>query len=90
MLVDAGADPNQRDGHGRTAIYSAIERGSFAAVKVLLDLGADPNQADEDGVTPMKMASKYRRGEMIKLMRKAGGEPAGKRRKQWPTGEPAR
>ena len=54
-------------------------------MKELLELGADFNQADEDGGTPMQLDSKYRRREMIKLMRKAaGGEPARKRKKPLP------
>ena len=87
MLVSAGADPNQRDCHGRTAIYSAIERGSLNAVKELLKSGADVNQADEDGVTPMQLAAncKMPNEKMVKMMRKAaGGGPARRRKKPLP------
>lgn len=44
-----GADPNLRDGSGRTALMIAAQEGHFDAVRFLLWQGADANLADADG-----------------------------------------
>ncbi len=41
-IVAAGADPNKRDQHGRTALYYAVSMGHSRSVAVLLDVGAKP------------------------------------------------
>ena len=41
-LVGHGADVNQRDSRGRTALHTAAERNDASQVKLLLELGADP------------------------------------------------
>lgn len=42
-LLEAGADPNRRNGQGETALYVSITQSNAAGVKLLLDGGADPN-----------------------------------------------
>lgn len=42
VLVEAGADPNNRDVDGTTPLYRAAWRGQLAATKVLLHAKADP------------------------------------------------
>jgi ankyrin repeat protein len=42
-LLAVGADPNFRDGNGRTALYYAMEANNIDIAKLLLDSGADPN-----------------------------------------------
>jgi ankyrin repeat protein len=44
ILKEAGADPNETDGLGETALARAISKGSPDIVEALLKLGADPNK----------------------------------------------
>lgn len=51
FLVEAGADLNATNHHGRTAIMGAAYIGAYPAVKLLLELGADasPSVRCQDG-----------------------------------------
>jgi len=56
-LLDAGADPNLRDGrHGWTPLMHAIHKRHPDAVRLLLERGADPNERT-DAFTPLMMAA---------------------------------
>ena len=54
-LVRAGADPEEKDGSGLTALHAAA-RWSPAAFPLLMRLGADPNVRDAEGNTPLDYA----------------------------------
>ncbi len=49
-ILDAGADPNRRDGAGRLPIVLAGEQSWPALFTLLLDHGADPNARDGEGL----------------------------------------
>ena len=52
--LEAGADPNARDGNGATPLHNAAAFSENAAVVVaLLDAGADPNAPNIAGLTPL-------------------------------------
>ena len=51
--LDAGADPNARQGYNHTALSRAVANDSEQAVEVLLNRGADPNSRSESGETPL-------------------------------------
>ncbi|KAJ4359942.1 uncharacterized protein N0V89_000501 [Didymosphaeria variabile] len=55
-LVEAGADVNDQDYHGRSPLHYAVNRGNDATVQKLIELGADPNLVDEDGDSPWLLA----------------------------------
>ena len=44
-LLAAGADPNFKDGSGRTTLFYAMEANNIDMAKLLLDSGADPNNS---------------------------------------------
>lgn len=48
-LLGAGADCNERNGDGATALMLAAHAGDLGMVKALIDAGADVNAKDERG-----------------------------------------
>jgi uncharacterized protein len=76
VLLDAGANPNARDGRNRwTPLLHAIHRQGVNAVELLLQRGADPNAATPHGVTPLMMAADDPRPAMVKLLLAHGADP---------------
>lgn len=53
VLVDAGADLEQRDSMGETPLHYAAQRGSGDALLALLRQGADPNASSFSGSTAL-------------------------------------
>lgn len=56
ILLDAGADPNARQGGGATALHTAAMIGSREMARLLVDRGGDPDAAMDDGRTPRTIA----------------------------------
>jgi ankyrin repeat protein len=56
-LLAAGADCNQRDGDGATALMLAAHAGRLDLVKALIDAGADVNATDERGWGALRKAA---------------------------------
>ncbi|MEM7541756.1 MAG: ankyrin repeat domain-containing protein [Pseudomonadota bacterium] len=57
MLLEHGADPNQRGSSQRTALQYAAEKNRIDAAVKLLDSGADINGYDNTRLTPLTMAA---------------------------------
>jgi ankyrin repeat protein len=78
-LLARGADPNLRDGKGRTALQLAVKsayHGAFISkeiMQILLEHGADPNLPDESGIAPLD--EKIRDPEVTELLARYGGKP---------------
>ena len=53
FLVEAGADLENRDSPGDTALLTAVNWGHLESVKILVELGADVNAANNTGWTPL-------------------------------------
>jgi hypothetical protein len=64
-LLRAGADPNERDADGCTALFAAAVFASEGCARALLAGGADPRLAAKDGATPLVAAVGSRRGGVI-------------------------
>jgi ankyrin repeat protein len=47
LVTIAGADVNQPDGNGMTALHYAAEHGDASVCDYLIDCGADMNARDE-------------------------------------------
>jgi adenosylhomocysteine nucleosidase len=56
-LLDAGADPNARQGQGFTPLHSAAANGDRDTIAALRSHGADPTLASDDGKTPAELAA---------------------------------
>lgn len=72
LLKDAGADPNERDGFGTTALGWAVLRDSVENIKELVRLGADPNM--ESHLRPLTSAVAAGKTEMVKALLEAGAD----------------
>jgi uncharacterized protein len=60
MLVDAGADVNQKTKYGWTALLTATQNRHYKLAVYLLDHGANPNLANSGGWTPLYLATDNR------------------------------
>jgi ankyrin repeat protein len=58
MLLDAGADPNNRQRHGYTPLHSAAANGDLESIDLLLETGADPAATNDDGETALVLAER--------------------------------
>lgn len=56
LLLEAGADPNNVEANGQTAIFGAATQGWSSLVQLLADHGADLVHMDNNGKTPVDAA----------------------------------
>jgi ankyrin repeat protein len=73
LLITSGADVNQKNFRGTTALMIAAGDGEVSVVRYLLEKGADVNARDKDGNTALTYAETQasRRGEIIPMLRRA-------------------
>jgi len=74
LLINAGADINQRDRYGNSAFFKAIESGSAETVQVFIDAGLDVNQKNKHGHTPIWTAVRGDHAKTMQTLIKAGAE----------------
>ena len=77
VLLAAGAQINQVDARGWTALMHASHAGHVQAVKVLLAAGADPRITTPDGVTALGLAQHHKHPAVISLLQAKLAELAG-------------
>ena len=73
LLLDRGADLEQRDGGGATALHRAARHGQLAAVTLLLARGADPEARDGEERTPLQRAEEAGQAACAGVLRRAMG-----------------
>ncbi|PLR79861.1 hypothetical protein CVD25_09565 [Bacillus canaveralius] len=74
LLID-GADPNEMNEYGETALTLAISYDETDFIPTLLEHGADPNLQDEYGWTPLMSAVSMENLEAVKILLEAGADP---------------
>lgn len=66
-LLEMGAEVNEQDENGRTALHWATEQGCIGAVEILLNHGADVTIADKDGKTAFAISQEQANGKGAKM-----------------------
>jgi ankyrin repeat protein len=67
-LLSRGADPNQPDERGWTAVHQATSRGNVAMLRDLLAAGGDRARRDRAGNTPLAIAADTRNMKIEALL----------------------
>ncbi|MDI7172579.1 ankyrin repeat domain-containing protein [Leptospira santarosai] len=76
ILIEGGADPDQRDANGMSPLHHCVNEGRLEALRILLEKGADPNVRDSDGVTCINLSkSSHGMSEFAELLLKYGADP---------------
>jgi ankyrin repeat protein len=75
MLLQKGANANDADGDGSTALHWAAYLNDAQAVDMLLRAGAKPNAASDLGVTALWNASQNGSDAIVKRLLDAGANP---------------
>jgi ankyrin repeat protein len=70
LLLERGADVNQADRNGATALHIACESGHTEVATLLLEHGADVDQADNDGLTPLQITTQNNHNAILALLLK--------------------
>jgi hypothetical protein len=70
--LDEGADPNEADAEGVTALHIAAHKGHLEIARELLRRGADVDQAEFDGDTPLINAAAFGHVEIVRLLIDSG------------------
>lgn len=74
LLITAGADVNQVDKQGRTALLFESYTNEIDRVRYLVEHGANVNAKGLDGETSLKNANRHNHREMINLLKNAGAK----------------
>lgn len=70
-LLDAGADPNQADKDGKTALWEAARHDKPDVVELLLGRSADAERATKDGDTPLLQGARKGHARVVELLLRA-------------------
>jgi uncharacterized protein len=74
-LLAAGADPEERDVHGRTPLHVAAHGARHDAMRALVTGGADPGAFDRDGYDVLTIAAVAGDLATLRLGLELGGDP---------------
>ncbi|KAL5556457.1 hypothetical protein UlMin_038693 [Ulmus minor] len=73
-LIGAGADPNNTDYDGRSALHVAASKGYEDITIFLIERGVDVNISDKFGYTPLLEAIKNGHDRVVSLLTNAGAK----------------
>ncbi|MDN5287229.1 MAG: ankyrin-like [Mucilaginibacter sp.] len=74
IFIKQGANLDELDDSGSSALHWAVMRGDYDMVKVLLEGGADVNVLSTQGFTPKWSAIDCGLNEIIELLNSYGGK----------------
>ncbi|KAI4455209.1 molting protein mlt-4 [Holotrichia oblita] len=75
VLLENGADPNEKNHYGWSALHLAVHGNSKDIVKKLLEFKADVNIANNEGFIPLDYVNGDRhKGDIIRMLRKREAE----------------
>jgi len=74
LLLQNGANVDQQDSSGATALHYAAVSDNPIGAQILLEFGADPNIKTNAGYTPLSTASNSGNGQVIAVLRKGGAD----------------
>ena len=80
-LIQFGVDVHASNDSGSTALFLAAERGSEAAVRLLLGAGARVDAKNTANSTPMHRAAQEGHLKVVKMLMEAGANPLAKKRR---------
>ncbi len=72
LLIQGGADINQQDAQGNTALMHALGYSDIDVIETLIKAGADLNIKDNQGNTALMMAELGKSTKVANLLKKAG------------------
>lgn len=81
--IAKGANLNELDLGGQTALTRAVEMGQVEAVKILLEADANVNAKRSDGRTPLLVATMNAQKELVDLLLAKGADVKAKDDGQW-------
>jgi len=74
-LIAKGADINEKDEYGNTAISYAVEAENYDCIKILIKNGADVNNRNIGGWSPLIIATKNGDADIVKILLDSGADP---------------
>ncbi len=74
LLLEAGANVNDKDSEGETALICASRKGHIDVIKILLQVGANVNDKDNIEKTALTYALQYHHVEVIKFLLEKGAD----------------
>jgi ankyrin repeat protein len=74
-LLAGGADPNQTEPDGSTALLWASHLDDLPAVEALIGAGADASRANDLGATPLWAASQNGNADVVRALLAGGADP---------------
>jgi ankyrin repeat protein len=74
MLLDAGADPNEKHQDWSSPLRVAVERGNLEMVKLLVARGADVNRSGDPRRTLLAIAKREQEPEIEEFLRQQGAK----------------
>ena len=77
-LLALAANPNWRDGQGRTPLYAAAAAEGPEVIQALLEAGADPQALTDEGASPLHAAAASGSPEVITHLTGIGADPDGR------------